>query len=206
MLIPLLVFQQLHLVAQSQEIVQNFTLTRSGPLEVLLNATLTNASMENYTLPFVAIPSDSPLSTWASESTAELGGIFGRIFEAPGSPREWLMRRSTSPLASCSNGVLDEKETCVDGGGMCVHLGRLCKNQQRCTQDTDCISGTYCSVESSGKVQVKEIGKCVSCHDGVRNGQESSIDCGGPHCEKCTCMYSQINDAHLEHALCFKHR
>ena len=143
LLLVLFMFQQQYIV-QSQMSVQNFTLKRTGPLEVLLTATRTNATDNlNETIPFVAIPSGTPLSAWASESKAELGGIFGRIYEAPGSPREWLMRSSTSPFASCSNGVLDEKETCVDGGGQCVQLGRLCKNQQRCAQDTDCISGTY---------------------------------------------------------------
>jgi len=143
LLLVLFMFQQQYIV-QSQMNVQNFTLKRTGPLEVLLTATRTNATDNlNETIPFVAIPSGTPLSAWASESKAELGGIFGRIYEAPGSPREWLMRSSTSPFASCSNGVLDEKETCVDGGGQCVQLGRLCKNQQRCAQDTDCISGTY---------------------------------------------------------------
>ena len=143
LLLVLFMFQQ-QFIVQSQKSVQNFTLKRTGPLEVLLTASRTNATeRSNETIPFVAIPSGTPLSAWASESKAELGGIFGRIYEAPGSPREWLMRTSTSPFASCSNGVLDEKETCVDGGGQCVHLGRLCKNQQRCAQDTDCISGTY---------------------------------------------------------------
>jgi hypothetical protein len=177
-------------VLYAQRIVQNFTLKRTGPLEVLLDATPTNSSSENDTLPFVAIPSGTPLSNWASESRAELGGIFGRIFETPGSPREWLMRTSTSPFAHCSNGVLDEKETCVDGGGICTQLGRLCKKQQRCTQDTDCISGSYCSVGSSssssrGAAKQQQQGTCVSCFDGVRNGMETSIDCGGPHCVPC---------------------
>ena len=73
----------------------------------------------------------------------------------------------------CSNGKLDSVETDVDcGNGMCggCGVGRHCKT------NGDCASG-FCNVDSLA---------CVAtfCEDGVRDGNEEKIDCGGS-CKPC---------------------
>ena len=54
----------------------------------------------------------------------------------------------------------------MDCGGSCP---TLCANKKGCTKAADCKSGVCSS------------GKCVepSCTDGVKNGDETDIDCGG---------------------------
>ena len=108
---------------------------------------------------------------------------------------------------SCSNNVRDGLETGIDCGGMrlqepivegffrvtveapgelngelelstqiipptSTYMGcPACPDQQTCAADTDCMSNAC------------ESGPCVSCQDGVRNQDETDIDCGGTPCE-----------------------
>jgi hypothetical protein len=51
---------------------------------------------------------------------------------------------------------------------------------------------TVCSVCTSGYLQLTRGGACIylpgalsSCEDGVRNGNEEGVNCGGPNCVKC---------------------
>lgn len=75
----------------------------------------------------------------------------------------------------CTNGKLDIGESDVDcGGTVCSYLGG-CEDGDDCTIGSDCIS----RVCRSGKCQTP------SCIDGVRNGQETSTDCGGSSCPPC---------------------
>ena len=79
------------------------------------------------------------------------------------------------PTEYCSNGQLDvdQGETCLDAGGPgCRNLGHLCSNGASCQLDVDCTSSNCYN------------GTCVSCFDGVKNGDESSSDCGGA-CKPC---------------------
>eukprot|EP00924_Labyrinthula_sp_SR-Ha-C_P015829 augustus_masked-scaffold_4-processed-gene-10.41-mRNA-1 protein AED:0.48 eAED:0.48 QI:0/0/0/0.33/1/1/3/0/3038 len=68
----------------------------------------------------------------------------------------------------CSNGVQDTGETDVDCGWDAC--GALCSDGLRCHTDKDCFS-RLCSD-----------GLCISCEDGMRNGDEGDIDCGSKQC------------------------
>ena len=82
----------------------------------------------------------------------------------------------TTPTETCNNGANDGDETGLDcGGAACVALGKQCPSGAGCAQDSDCQSVT-CDGDTS---------VCVSCWDGVRNGQETDIDCGGDVCAPC---------------------
>jgi hypothetical protein len=75
---------------------------------------------------------------------------------------------------SCTDGVKDGTETDVDcGGGTCLP----CAAGQMCAVGTDCQSG------------ICQAGKCqpaaASCTDGIKNGNETDVDCGGGTCPKC---------------------
>ncbi|TVQ96887.1 MAG: hypothetical protein EA398_15310 [Deltaproteobacteria bacterium] len=75
----------------------------------------------------------------------------------------------------CDNGVLDEGETDVDcGGTACV---ARCERGLRCLADGDCRDGLICG----------GAGRCVEpgCGDGLRNFDETDVDCGGPTCAPC---------------------
>ena len=80
-----------------------------------------------------------------------------------------------SPISTCNDGVQNYIETDVDcGGASCATIGKLCAAGQSCGEDSDCRLGGTCSTT----------GVCTSCNDGLMNGDEVDVDCGGA-CGKC---------------------
>ncbi len=71
--------------------------------------------------------------------------------------------------ASCTDGVKNGTETDVDCGGSCT---ANCANGKLCAGAGDCISG----ICTSGVCQAPAT---ASCTDGVKNGTETDVDCGG---------------------------
>lgn len=79
-----------------------------------------------------------------------------------------------SPPSSCLDAVVGGGETDVDcGGAVCAP----CETGRACLDPADCLSGSCV------------LGTCVpaapTCEDGVVNGDETDLDCGGPTCEPC---------------------
>jgi hypothetical protein len=80
---------------------------------------------------------------------------------------------SATPLPTCTDGLKNGSETDVDCGGSC---STKCANGKICASGSDC-SSSYCGPN----------GLCAaapSCSDGVQNGTETGIDCGGS-CPAC---------------------
>jgi len=79
--------------------------------------------------------------------------------------------------ASCSDGILNGSESDIDCGGPDCRpdAGMLCADGRYCAGDNDCIS----NVCNGGTCQMP------SCGDGIQNGDEVGIDCGGscPPCD-----------------------
>jgi hypothetical protein len=76
--------------------------------------------------------------------------------------------------AACNDGVQNGTETDTDcGGAACDASGHTCATNQKCGAGADCQSG------------VCTAGKCAAptCTDGVHNGTETDVDCGGPACD-----------------------
>jgi len=80
-----------------------------------------------------------------------------------------------APGASCDDSIKGPDETDSDCGGVC---GSTCVAGQSCLGDGDCAASLFCPPSSL---------RCaaVSCGDGVRNGSELLIDCGGGSCPGC---------------------
>jgi hypothetical protein len=94
--------------------------------------------------------------------------------------------------ATCFDGSKNGSESDTDcGGGTCAACGpgKACNtgadcttetcvgNTCRCTSNADCAGGQKCS-----------LGYCVSaatCSDGITNGVETDVDCGGGTCGAC---------------------
>lgn len=76
--------------------------------------------------------------------------------------------------ATCLNGSKDEGETDIDCGGM---LCGKCAVGKTCAVDGDCADAK-CNPSS-------KVCNAPACNDGVRNGDETDVDCGGPSCLKC---------------------
>jgi len=79
------------------------------------------------------------------------------------------------PGPSCDNGVQDGDETDVDCGGSC---GNTCGGGQGCGSDDDCMSG------ACGNGGTCEDDPTCSV-DGMMNGEETDVDCGGGTCPAC---------------------
>src|SRR5262245_41691896 len=74
-----------------------------------------------------------------------------------------------APPGSCGDGVKDDAETDVDcGGGACP----TCADGLMCLTDADCTSGVC---DANGVCAMP----ADSCADGVMDGDETDVDCGG---------------------------
>ena len=90
--------------------------------------------------------------------------------------------------AHCYDSIENGDESDIDcGGGHCV----ACANERHCYHWSDCQSGIcmnhLCVPNGSGAK-----GKTSSCSDGIQNGAETDVDCGG-NCSPCMdehyCVY-----------------
>eukprot|EP01049_Picozoa_sp_SAG25_P000385 SAG25_NODE_13_length_24452_cov_18.893976_17_plen_1151_part_00 len=95
------------------------------------------------------------------------------------------------PLTCRVDGTKNDLETCADGGGaVCRSQGFLCQGNETCNVDDDCVHRCF-------------DGRCVSCSDNVRNGDEIDVDCGGAFCNACPAGSICLADADCEDGLCF---
>jgi hypothetical protein len=75
---------------------------------------------------------------------------------------------------TCFDGEKGPDETDIDCGGGCAP----CQDYKQCQNDFDCASGTCSGVYST-------CSRRKTCFDGLQDGNESDIDCGGG-CAPCT--------------------
>jgi hypothetical protein len=76
--------------------------------------------------------------------------------------------------SQCEDGLKDSGETDIDcGGGTCPGCGQ----GQACAGNSDCTSDICSATDHT----------CAGslCSDGVKDGQETDVDCGGPTCSRC---------------------
>jgi hypothetical protein len=78
---------------------------------------------------------------------------------------------------TCSDNVQNQDETGQDCGGSCSP----CADGYNCLRHGDCISGV-CKASAAGMPNTCQP---PSCTDGVMNGDETAVDCGGPMCPPC---------------------
>jgi hypothetical protein len=80
-----------------------------------------------------------------------------------------------TPTVSCADGVQNGDETDRDCGGTCP---ARCTESLGCASNADCSTSLFCAPES---------GRCTpaECDDGLQNGAEILIDCGGGACPGC---------------------
>jgi hypothetical protein len=83
-----------------------------------------------------------------------------------------------TPTESCNNGELDGTETDLDcGGASCATVSRQCSpatvdNSGGVTPANSCLEDRDCDGSCSG-------GICISCSNGLIDGDETDVDCGG---------------------------
>ncbi len=70
--------------------------------------------------------------------------------------------------ATCSDGIYDGDETAgVDCGGSCLQC-----TAEACSADSDCASGMCDALAGS-------CAPPITCYDGIKDGDEPAVDCGG---------------------------
>eukprot|EP00877_Chromochloris_zofingiensis_P011489 jgi/Chrzof1/6594/Cz19g02010.t1 len=93
---------------------------------------------------------------------------------------------------TCSNKVRDGRETDVDcGGGGCA---ARCAVGFQCQTGGDCVTG----ICTAGYCQPPP----PTCTDGITNGQETDVDCGGPVCKPCQAQQLCRNDSDCDNSQC----
>jgi hypothetical protein len=85
----------------------------------------------------------------------------------------------TCQAPNCDDGVKNGNETDVDCGG--PDCAKRCGTNADCADPTDCQSG----VCTGGKCAQPACNVGGQGGDGVKNGSETDVDCGGPGCDKC---------------------
>jgi len=158
----------------------------------------------------VALPTDAAAATPCVKASECASGVCapgvigdgGQLFDAgicephhvDGGSKVDAAHGCECQAPTCHDGVKNGAETGVDcGGPTCA----ACAIGQGCTQGTDCLSKDCGGVPSSGKCPAPvgdggavaaDAGSCVcetSCSDGVKNGSETDVDCGGSQCPAC---------------------
>ena len=86
--------------------------------------------------------------------------------------------RLLTPDDTSTNVALDGSETDLDCSGYdCRASGYTCADALLCGVDADCLSGQCTNVGQQTR--------CTSCNNGVKDGLESGVDCGGEECGGC---------------------
>jgi hypothetical protein len=93
--------------------------------------------------------------------------------------REDDIPMGTCRVGACTNGApqvfMDPVGTpCTEDGGKSCDGSGHCVT---CTDNQDCGSLLYCDEATY---------ECFSCYNGIKDGDETDIDCGGNHCPACT--------------------
>lgn len=95
--------------------------------------------------------------------------------------------------ANCMDGVKNGDETDKDCGGSCGMCddGKTCQKPSdctggACTAANQCCTPTTCAALGLTCGSAPDgCGGMLDCNDGVKNGTETDVDCGGAACAKC---------------------
>jgi hypothetical protein len=103
---------------------------------------------------------------------------------------------STDASTNCSSPTKNGSETDVGcGGPVCP----ACVVGKHCLMDTDCATPAVCDVPDASVVGVCEL---PTCHDGMKDGQETGIDCGGPTCPACPAGQGCLSGTDCQSLVC----
>jgi hypothetical protein len=98
--------------------------------------------------------------------------------------------------ASCTDQVQDNNETDTDCGGGMFNGNPPCSP---CADGKKCLVGTDCVNKVCGSAMTCSMPLCT---DGVQNGAETDIDCGGGTCPKCGPMKMCLANTDCKGAEC----
>lgn len=88
----------------------------------------------------------------------------------------------TCKSPTCFDSVVNGRETDVDCGGICP---TKCSDGQHCWKPTDCASKVCLPATDADAGAGPNVCHAPTCTDGVQNGTETGMDCGGTSCAPC---------------------
>jgi hypothetical protein len=94
---------------------------------------------------------------------------------------------TVSVAPTCVDSIKNQDETDIDcGGDTCTK----CADHQSCGMDNDCVSlhcvdSTCCAYLVTDYIDLNLCLVSASCLDGIKNQDETDIDCGGDTCTQC---------------------
>jgi hypothetical protein len=113
----------------------------------------------------------------ATDVNGNLGKAQRNVFITANKTTTNETENNTPEITTCTNGVKDGYETDVDcGGAFCTSAGKICAVGKQCGSPLDC-STKYCD-------RTTRLCGAASCTDGIQDGGETGVDCGGP-CAAC---------------------
>jgi hypothetical protein len=125
-------------------------------------------------------PSCSDTFKNQNESDVDCGGVCGsncldgKTCNSGSDCYSRVCHNSLCATPTCSDMVKNGLEADVDCGGVCAYK---CADGKTCGSNNDCVSGVC---DSTSKICA-----APSCSDGIKNGTETDMDCGGI-CPKCS--------------------
>jgi hypothetical protein len=90
---------------------------------------------------------------------------------------ELCVERTCRPGCDSDNDCTPLGLLCYQTGGYCVQ----CLREQDCEPNEDCVLGSCTPAPPTPG----DGGLAPGCQDGVQNGSETDVDCGGPSCRPC---------------------
>lgn len=122
-----------------------------------------------------------------------VGTIFTACATSPGPPADdgGTGDEAAPSAPTCADGAKNGGESDVDCGG---GLGGCppCGDGKKCTGAADCASGVCAGASCQPP----------SCTDGVKNGKETAVDCGGGACPKCPVCLQCKENADCDTTIC----
>lgn len=119
-------------------------------------------------------------------------------------------QRHCAAASDCADGNECTEDKCVDTicqnppktkETACGHgSASVCDGAGQCVE---CVSSADCAANHPMKPICDLAGnECVSCSDGVKNGEETDVDCGGPDCGACLGKPCDVQHGCGNHTFC----
>jgi hypothetical protein len=86
---------------------------------------------------------------------------------------------------SCDAFCTENGDCCPDYAAACGDGGDFASCAGSCGVASLTLNGNTCSCASNDNCCPDKITLCGACNDGVTNGSETDVDCGGPECAPC---------------------
>lgn len=125
-------------------------------------------------------------SSGSADSSGSAGSSGGACKTVEDCPPIMLCQTMACAEGVCVPGFVPKSVSCNDN--------KVCDGNGSCV---DCVVNNDCS----GNSPTCENNQCISCSDGVKNGEETDVDCGGSKCSPCTMPCTNASECASGHCV-----